>query len=468
MSRFPPEGGIVVDLSPFPLRTLWRPIQQVVPCSVPWRVLQRDPRAALINRLRQAGHTAYCAEYCPIAYSLELCSLLWHILQSLPGRHRQVAHGTPLTRCIPSFAGISSTIGMLMLMAGCASPGAPAAPSLQLANSVNNLQATRVDRSVILSWTMPARTTDRVELKGNLRGEVCRQAGNGASCAVAGSISGQPGKPATYVDVLPSNLLQGPPQLLVYRLTLLNRFSKTAGPSNNALSVSGAGPEAVTGLTAQVRADGVLLIWHPSVSRSTPAEDLRPATIFRIERTLESPPGAPKASPSPEGEAPPMVQELVVRVPAGSDPGHALDTSAQFNQRYRYTVRRVEQLTFAGHLLEMQGKISDPLQVTTTDIFPPAAPGGLAAAADQAAGAIDLSWSPDSEADLAGYFVYRRDLGTDLTAQRVSGTTPLKAPGFRDMEISPSHRYAYSVSALDTSGNESPHSPEVVETLPAR
>ena len=40
------------------------------------------------------------------------------------------------------------------------------------------------------------------------------------------------------------------------------------------------------------------------------------------------------------------------------------------------------------------------------------------------------------------------------------------APSFRDAAVLPGHTYAYSVSALDRDGNESPRSAEVEETLP--
>jgi fibronectin type 3 domain-containing protein len=39
---------------------------------------------------------------------------------------------------------------------------------------------------------------------------------------------------------------------------------------------------------------------------------------------------------------------------------------------------------------------------------------------------------------------------------------------YRDTAMQPGHTYAYSLSAVDQSGNESKRSPEVEETLPSR
>jgi fibronectin type 3 domain-containing protein len=86
--------------------------------------------------------------------------------------------------------------------------------------------------------------------------------------------------------------------------------------------------------------------------------------------------------------------------------------------------------------------------------------------ADAAAGAIDLSWSPDSDSDLAAYHVYRRDVHGDLPAQQIASVGV--ETSYRDTGAQPEHTYAYSVSAVDQSGNESQHSSEVEETLPGR
>jgi len=90
------------------------------------------------------------------------------------------------------------------------------------------------------------------------------------------------------------------------------------------------------------------------------------------------------------------------------------------------------------------------------DTFPPAAPRNMVAAVlpDGEVGRIvDLSWSINVEADLAGYRIYRSekqgDRGTSLQTELLS------SPAYRDSSIQAGHVYWYSVTAVDRAGNES-------------
>jgi hypothetical protein len=341
---------------------------------------------------------------------------------------------------------------------GCGSPGAPQPPSLNLPTPVSNLSAVRVGNSVSLAWTMPTRTTDHIVLQNPVKVQVCRALEKGI-CANIAHLSLAPGKAGAFTEELPADLAQGPDRLLRYEVVLSNHAGKSAGPSNAAYSAAGVSPPAVTGLTGQVRGDGVLLNWQPVAESGS--------VFFRIERlqlTIAAPQETPKSPLAPA--APAAAQTLAVHGKDGGDPGHAIDTSALFNQRYRYSLERVAKVAVSGQSLDVQGLPSEAIEVATTDVFPPAVPQGLVAVADAAAGAIDLSWSPDSDSDLAAYHVYRRDVHGDLPAQRIASVGV--ETSYRDTGTQPDHTYAYSVSAVDQSGNESQQSPEVEETLPGR
>jgi hypothetical protein len=350
-------------------------------------------------------------------------------------------------------------------MIGCGSPGAPAPPSLRLPTPVSDLTAVRTDGSVRLDWTMPTRTTDRMALKHPVQARICRKV-EGGQCTVVSTVSSDPGKPAHYTDVLPADLTHGSVRLLSYEVDLLNYAQKSAGRSAPAFTAAGASPATVTGLTAQVQRDGVLLSWHPAIESPASGPPPPPTSmLFRITRVRQNVP-AMQATASRSAEKPaPAVQLLAVHSSAAVDPGHALDHDAALNQQYRYTVERVASFHLSGHIVEVQGQPSDPVVIATTDVFPPAVPQDLAAVADEAGGAIDLSWTPDTDGDLAGYAVYRRDVAAGLPAQRISSAS-LATPDFRDTGAQRGHTYAYSVSAIDTSGNESARSGEAVETLP--
>jgi hypothetical protein len=348
-------------------------------------------------------------------------------------------------------------LGMACTMVGCGAPAAPAPPSLNLPMPVVNLSAVRIGDSVHLAWIMPTRTTDHLALRHPITAQICRGMDSGP-CTNTGTLSLAPGAAGTYTDALPSDLSHRPDRLLRYEVALQNHAGKSAGPSNPAYSAAGNSPAAVTGLTGQVRQDGVLLGWNPVPE---PGHSI----LFRIERLQLNGPAPQEVRSSPLAPSPPPpTQTLVVHGRDGEDPGHAIDTSALFNQRYRYVVERVASIGLSGRSAEVQGLPSEAIEVTTSDVFPPAVPQGLVAVADSVAGAIDLSWTPNSDSDLAAYRVYRRDVQGGLPAQRVASVGV--ETSLRDPAVQPEHTYAYAVSAVDQSGNESQRSPEVEETLP--
>ena len=75
---------------------------------------------------------------------------------------------------------------------------------------------------------------------------------------------------------------------------------------------------------------------------------------------------------------------------------------------------------------------------------------------------VDLTWAPNTEADLAGYNVYRHEAGAQ--AQKINSDV-VKAPSFRDEKVEAGHQYFYSVSAVDERGNESGRSEEASESV---
>jgi fibronectin type 3 domain-containing protein len=113
----------------------------------------------------------------------------------------------------------------------------------------------------------------------------------------------------------------------------------------------------------------------------------------------------------------------------------------------------------------VEGEASPIIEVFVHDVFPPAAPAGLQAVASGVGQPpfVDLTWAPNTEADLAGYNVYRRQAGQPPV--KIS-TELVKAPAYRDREVTAGHNYFYAVTAVDLRGNESPRSDETSESLP--
>jgi hypothetical protein len=85
------------------------------------------------------------------------------------------------------------------------------------------------------------------------------------------------------------------------------------------------------------------------------------------------------------------------------------------------------------------------------DTTPPAIPTGLAAV--PGSGSVTLSWTANTESDLAGYNVYR---GASL----LNGVAPVSGTSFSDTGLTNGTTYTYTITAVDTSGNAS------VQSLP--
>jgi len=128
------------------------------------------------------------------------------------------------------------------------------------------------------------------------------------------------------------------------------------------------------------------------------------------------------------------------------------DPHFEFGRTYRYKVRVV----FKKGAQEAEGEDSQPCEVTSWDVFPPAAPQGLTAL--YTVGAVELVWNANLEPDLAGYRVYRREEGKPF---QLINQEMLRTPLYRDSLIQPQRHYFYEVTAVDLNGNESKPSTEV-------
>lgn len=366
---------------------------------------------------------------------------------------------------------------------GCGNPGSPLPPSLMLPEPVTDLSAARTGGAVSLHWTMTRATTDHVVLKGDQRAAICRVDGLGP-CVPAGMVLALPGTAAGFVDTLPAALQEGPTRLLRYEVHLENRRGRDAGPSNPAYSAAGWAPPTVEQAKASATAKGILIRWqtaatHPLAPETIPNSSSKaapePRLLVRLVRdeVVTTGKGTTPGKQEVQAGIPQPVQqtlEALEHAPSTAGgpwlPEQTLDAGVALNRRYRYTVRMVEQLKLGGHALEMDGTPTTTPILDARDVFPPAVPAGVVAVANPQGGTIDLSWTPDASTDLAGYFVYRRVAGTASAPLRVSGKQPVTAPAWSDTHVQRGVRYAYSVSAIDTSGNESGRSTKSVEALP--
>jgi hypothetical protein len=325
---------------------------------------------------------------------------------------------------------------------------------------VRDLTAVRAGDIVHLTFSVPQKTTDKLPVRGPITATLCRSVDTGP-CQPAGTLAiPAQAKSASMDDALPPELRQGPPRLLVYKVAILNHAAKSFAESAPAWTASGAAPAPVTGLTATPRRNGIVLSWQATAA---------PADAVRFDRTRTSAP--PPQPESKENNAfigrkatPEEPAEQVLRVPetASGRLSFAVDTTAHTGSSYRYVAQRVQQVTLGNRTLEVASSPALPVETAYRDVFPPPVPTGLVSAADTAAKAIDLDWTPDVDPGLAGYIVYRRAAGSNQPPERISPAgKPVTTSSWSDTSATPGQRYAYSVSAIDTSGNESRRSAEI-------
>jgi hypothetical protein len=338
----------------------------------------------------------------------------------------------------PSLLFIITLVGLT----ACGVPGIPKPPSLNLPQPVSDLQAVRKGERVYLSWSVPTRTTDSLAIRHAGPTRVCRSANAAmADCrtpvgevtAVEVPKKNETAAKLSYADPLPASLLSDRTSAeLFYAVSVLNENERSAGLSNVV---------AVPAITAQVTADGVVMTWE-----ETPTTG--PKHFYRVYRRAEGTTTDIVAGTAPWGSV------------------QLMDHNFEWEKTYSYRATVVTVISVEGKSdSEFESADTPAVKVFAHDVFPPAVPSGLQAVFSGVGQQpfIDLIWAPDTDADLAGYNIYRREEGAEL---RKINSGIVTAPAFRDMNVMTGHTYFYSVSAVDVRGNESARSGETSEAVP--
>jgi len=347
----------------------------------------------------------------------------------------------------------------VVALSGCASPGPPRSPTLNLPGAVTKLTAMRHGTQVELEFVLPQKNMDRLPLKGDrVTAIFCRAVEAGKCLLVAGVkpvefalvTSGQ-ATVAELKDSLPVELSGGPARVLVYRVELFNAVGKTAGFSDPVYAAAGAAPVMVEGLAAQGSRLGVVVSWKPVAGDGSVValrrEELAPKPVDAKGKKTDS-----VVWLGAEGEA------------AKVDGGMVLDTSAAEGEPYRYMAERRKTVQLGGRTLEMRSEASVGVVYVLHDVYPPPVPTDLSGAAfadASGATAVDLIWQPVEDAGLSGYNVYRAT-GEDAGRGKKLNDEAVRLPAFHDV-LPGVGRYRYSVTAVDAKGNESAAVVTVVE-----
>jgi len=344
--------------------------------------------------------------------------------------------------------------GACLLLAGCAQTGPPLPPSLELPRPPADLRATRKGNTVTLVWSEPIRTTDRQSVRYLGPTQICRAfAADVAACGTPiGEVAAQPASgsatPAsrTFVDTLPAALLeQNAAADITYAVEVLNRDRRGAGISNRVAIAAVPTLPPPADFHAELTGSGVVFTW-------TGRDDQPPAGVqfrYRIYRRD----GTGK-------------ETLAAEVPSGAiSPLHAEDSGFEWEKTYRYRLTSVSIVARPGGDAQVEGDDTAAIEIVAHDVFPPAVPSGLQAvySGEGQKPFIDLIWAPVTDADLAGYNVYRHE--ANVAPIRIN-SEPVKTPSYRDAAVTAGRSYVYAVSAVDVRGNESARSEEAGESAP--
>jgi hypothetical protein len=348
---------------------------------------------------------------------------------------------------------------------GCGVPGVPKPPSLELPAPVTDLRGVRKGDSVYLVWTVPFETTDRLAARHLGAARICESL-DAAMSACASPVAEVPPPPlpapqpaqsaklarkmqANYAVHLPPTLLVENPGAQVFlAVSVLNREGRSAGLSNTVHVPAVMALPPPSGFRAQVISEGVVLNW----TAAAPAPEVSGLRyMYRVYRR-------------PEGGGTDAVAGEVALT--SSSAGQLVDPTFEWEKTYLYRATVVTLIREEGKPeTQFEGDDTPALRVFAHDVFPPAVPSGLQAVFSGVGQQpfIDLIWAPDTDADLAGYDVFRREAGG---APVKLNSVWVKTPAFRDLNVAAGKLYVYSVSAVDVRGNESARSEEASEAVP--
>jgi len=317
---------------------------------------------------------------------------------------------------------------LVLVCYGCGYIGEPLPPALNIPVGVRDLSAIERGPEILVRFTLPAQTTDGLPIKEfgeiELRVGPAQQAPFSLANWITGAkvISGVPADQSAVEYAFPAAEWIG--RDVVIGVRVAGAKGRASDWSNLVTLTVGQPLEQPTALAAAPVPQGVRLTWNGSAPR------------YRVYRRVE---GQEEASQIAETER-----------------SEHLDAHTEYGKTYRYSVQGIR---ISGDV-RAESQRSFEIEVTPKDTFAPASPAGLTVVTST--GSIELAWDRNTEADLAGYRVYRAEGSASF--QHLADTQ--QAPSYSDRKIEPGKKYRYAVSAFDKNANESAKSAPVEATAP--
>lgn len=313
-------------------------------------------------------------------------------------------------------------VSLLVLLCACGYVGPVVPPSPELPVAVTDLSVIEQGDQIRITFSTPARTTDNLPIKRF--SEIDLRIGTATVpfdfdrwSATAKPVPIEPPEPGDPDDPRPQAMKTELPasQWVGQRIAVAVRTAVKKrdhySPWSNVERLEIIPPLSPPVVTAKATAQGVQVSWpsegqglHYEVYRQSPA-DKQPVHIGTAEHD------------------------------------EYLDTTAQFDTHYRYSVVAVR-----GSTQSLSSKLAE---ITPIDIFPPSIPAGITALATPVS--IEVSWQRSPESDLKGYYIYRSVSGGPFERQG----NLLTLPNYSDHNVEHAKTYRYEVSAVDQKNNES-------------
>ena len=376
-------------------------------------------------------------------------------------------------------------LSLLASLPACGKRGDPLPPLPRTPQPVTGLLVAQRGRGIEVSYVAPRATAGGVALTA-LEVELLRADTEGefADVARAASRKAAPGEAVREAGPLPA---PGTRVRLAARARAGGRVSALTPVVILAVQAPLAPPSE---LKARLTPKGVALAWTappggipppivapspspsptPAKPSAPPAPSPSPAASPGASPTASPSPAAspsPTPAPSPTPPPPPSSGYWIYRRDAGGKYGTPLVRaplqSAAFDDE---TVAPGQNVCYVARLVAatdpvIESESSNEVCVEVRDVEAPAAPTGVTALARD--GAVEVSWSPSPERDLAGYRVYRSAAGG--TPARVAEVGAGES-AFRDTAVASGATHVYTVTAVDAAGNESPPSAPAEGALP--
>jgi len=344
-----------------------------------------------------------------------------------------------------------------LALAACGKKGPPVAPELRLPVPPTGLQAAIDENSILVSWTNPGSRLDGSHLKDLAEVMVHRREDSDDGPLKPAMLSG--GRVVGYdriavirVDSPAPATVTGtsvqwvdhqglvPGHRYVYVLTAIDSQGRSSPPSERRPVTFLAAPMPPRDVEAAAGNHQVTLTWRAPAQftdGSAASGDLRYIVLRGV------------------GRSGPLAVITAQPVTATS----YTETGLENETEYRYAVRTVRMDPRAV----ATGAPSAVLVTRPFETTRPIPPRSLVVV--HSPGALRLAWTPNPEASVALYAIYRAT-GAETLAR--IGTTPPGNTTFIDRDVRPGTRYRYVVTAIDNAPepNESAPSNEVTVTLP--